>query len=117
MMDAELIRDHCLGKPGVTESFPFGESTLVYKVKEKIFLLISIDDTPIRFNAKCDPDRAIELREAHDAIIPGYHMNKRLWNTIIMDGTLPSALVIEMIDDSYNLVVQSLPKKYREGLL
>jgi predicted DNA-binding protein (MmcQ/YjbR family) len=116
-MDAAYIRDHCLSKPGVTESFPFGINTLVYKVKEKIFLLISIDDSPVRFNAKCDPDRAMELREAYNAVIPGYHMNKRLWNTIILDGTLPSALVIEMIDDSYNLVVQSLPKKFREELL
>jgi predicted DNA-binding protein (MmcQ/YjbR family) len=116
-MDAAYIRTYCLNKPGVTESFPFGINTLVYKVMEKIFLLISIDDSPVRFNAKCDPDKAIELREAHDAIIPGYHMNKRLWNTIILDGSLPSALVIEMIDDSYNLVVQSLPKKVRELLL
>jgi predicted DNA-binding protein (MmcQ/YjbR family) len=116
-MDAEHIRNHCLDKPGVTESFPFGISTLVYKVKEKIFLLISIDDIPVRFNAKCDPDRAIELREAYNAIIPGYHMNKKLWNTIILDGSLPASLVIEMIDDSYNLVVQSLPKKLRDELL
>jgi predicted DNA-binding protein (MmcQ/YjbR family) len=103
-MNAEEIRMYALSKENVTEGFPFGENTLVFKVNEKIFLLMGLDSHPLQFNVKCNPDRAIELREEYpDAIMPGYHMNKKHWNTIIVDG-LKSIMIKEMIDDSYDLV-------------
>jgi predicted DNA-binding protein (MmcQ/YjbR family) len=103
-MDIEHLREYCLAKPSAEECFPFGPETLVYKVNGKIFLLASIDKQPVQFNVKCDPEKAIELRELHASVIPGYHMNKKLWNTVIIDGTLPSATLKEFIDDSYQLV-------------
>ena len=115
-MNVELLREYCLSKKAVTEDFPFGESTLVLRVKNKIFLLVALDAAPLQFNAKCDPEKAVELREAYDAIKPGYHMNKKHWNTIVIDGSIPNKLVKEMIDDSYDLIVQSLPKKIRDEL-
>ena len=115
-MHIETLREYCLSKKAVTEDFPFGETTLVFRVKEKIFLLVSLDADPLQFNAKCDPEKAVELREEYDAVKPGYHMNKKHWNTIIIDGSIPSKLIKEMIDDSYNLIVQSLPKKVRDDL-
>jgi predicted DNA-binding protein (MmcQ/YjbR family) len=99
----ELL-DYALSKPETEESLPFGPDVLVLKTKKKIFLLIMLDADPIRFNAKCDPDRAIFLREHYAGIIPGYHMNKRHWNTIILDGSVPPHLIKEMIDHSYELV-------------
>ena len=116
-MNIETLREYCLSKKAVTEDFPFGEDTLVFRVLNKIFLLISLSSNPLQFNAKCDPDKAIELRDQYDAVQPGYHMNKKHWNTIIMNGSLSNAQLKEMIDDSYNLIVQSLPKKERENLL
>lgn len=116
-MNVETLREYCLSKKAVTEDFPFGEDTLVFRVMNKIFLLVSLSSNPLQFNAKCDPDKAIELREQYDAVQPGYHMNKKHWNTIIMDGSLSNALLKEMIDDSYDLIVQSLPQKDRERLL
>lgn len=106
LMDTEDIREVAL-KPGdVEEAFPFGESTLVFKVNNKIFLLLSLDEVPVRFNVKCDPDKAIELREEFpDNVLPGYHMNKKHWNTIVPQG-LKRALIHEMITDSYNLVAK-----------
>lgn len=115
-MDVETLREYCISKKAVTEGFPFGETVLVFKVKEKIFLLVSLDASPLQFNAKCDPDKAIELREQYDAIIPGYHMNKKHWNSVIMDGSLSTTLVKEIINDSYDLIVKSLPKKDRDAL-
>ena len=115
-MNIEMLREYCLSKKAVTEDFPFGETTLVFRVKEKIFLLVSLDANPLQFNAKCDPEKAIELREEYDAVKPGYHMNKKHWNTILVDGIISTKLLKEMIDDSYNLIVQSLPKKLREEL-
>lgn len=104
-MNIETLRDHVLDYPDVTEGFPFGEDTLVFKINNKIFLLVSLTATPLQFNVKCEPGKAIELREEYpDAILPGYHMNKKHWNTIIVDGTLPKKLLVEMIDDSYLLV-------------
>ena len=104
-MDIEQLRDYVLQKPLVTEGFPFGEDTLVFKVKDKIFLLTGLNGDPLQFNVKCDPDKAIELREDFpENILPGYHMNKKHWNTIIIDGTLTNKLLKEMIDDSYDLV-------------
>lgn len=115
-MNVEAIRDYCLSKKSVTEDFPFGETTLVFRVMNKIFLLVSLDASPLQFNAKCNPDKAIELREEYDAIKPGYHMNKKHWNTVIIDGSISTKLIKEMIDDSYDLIVQSLPKKEKEKL-
>jgi len=111
-MDIEAIRAYCLLKKGVEEGFPFGDSTLVIKVGGKIFLLMNLDGDP-SMNLKCDPDLAIELREANPAILPGYHMNKKHWNTVTLDGSLSKKLILEMIDHSYDLVFQSLPAKLR----
>jgi predicted DNA-binding protein (MmcQ/YjbR family) len=116
-MNIEILREYCLSKKAVTEDFPFGETTLVFRVKDKIFLLVALDSDPLQFNAKCDPEKAIELREAYTAIKPGYHMNKKHWNTVVIDGSISTKLIKEMIDDSYNLIVQSLPKKLKEELM
>ncbi|MBL7700784.1 MAG: MmcQ/YjbR family DNA-binding protein [Ferruginibacter sp.] len=104
-MNIETIREYILQKPSVTEDFPFGEDTLVFKVNEKIFLLAALDATPLQFNVKCDPDKVIELREEYpESVLPGYHMNKKHWNTIIVDGRLSAKQLKQMIDDSYQLV-------------
>jgi predicted DNA-binding protein (MmcQ/YjbR family) len=103
-MNIETVRTYCLEKDGAEESFPFGNETLVFKVGGKIFLLLSLDAVPSQFNVKCDPDRAIELREQYESIVPGYHMNKKHWNTVILDGTLSGALIKTMIDASFDLV-------------
>ena len=103
-MNVESIREYCIGKQGVEESFPFGEDTLVFKVSGKIFLLMGLLADPVQFNVKCDPELAVSLREEYDAIIPGYHMNKKHWNTVIVDGTLSRRLLTEQIDHSYSLV-------------
>lgn len=112
-MNIEMLREYCLSKKAVEEGFPFGEDTLVFKVAGKIFLLAGLENNPLQFNAKCDPEKALELREQYDAVQPGYHMNKKHWNTVIADGSLSNALLKEMIDDSYNLIVNSLPKTVR----
>ncbi|MDB5109498.1 MAG: MmcQ-like protein [Mucilaginibacter sp.] len=109
-MNIEELRDYCLLKPGVTESFPFGEDTLVFKIGGKMFLLAGLADGN-RFNVKCDPELAVELRERYTEVQPGYHMNKTMWNTIYMDGALIKKQLYEMIDHSYNLVFNNLPKK------
>ena len=111
-MNIETIREYILQKPEVTEGFPFGEDTLVFKVNEKIFLLAALDSSPLQFNVKCDPDKAIELRaEYPESVLPGYHMNKKHWNTIIVDGRLSAKRLKEMIDDSYELVSPKRPVK------
>lgn len=115
-MDIETLREYCLQKKEAREGFPFGETTLVFSVRGKMFLLVSLDNPVLRFNVKCNPDKAVELREQYEAIIPGYHMNKKMWNTVIVDGSLPLRLIREMIDDSYKLVVKTLPKKDQAGL-
>lgn len=107
-MNIEIIRKYCLAKPGVTEGFPFGEDTLVFKVASKIFLLAGLDEIPLRINLKSDPEKAIELREKYESVLPGYHMNKKHWNTVIIDGSVSRNELIEWIDDSYNLVVKNL---------
>ncbi|MBW4888795.1 MmcQ/YjbR family DNA-binding protein [Mucilaginibacter sp. HMF5004] len=106
-MTEEDIREYCISKPGAAEDLPFGPDTLVFKVNNKLFLLMGLDKHPITFNVKCDPDKAIELRERYDAVQPGYHMNKKHWNTIIVDGTLSTKQLKEFIDDSYGLVVKN----------
>lgn len=108
-MNIEELRDYCLGKPAVTESFPFGEDTLVFKVADKVFLLTGLDSPS--FNVKCDPEWAVELREQYSEVLPGFHMNKKHWNTVHTDGALTNKQLREMIDHSYNLVFASLPKK------
>ena len=115
-MDPESIRKYCLEKKSTRESFPFGESTLVFKVSGKIFLLMNLERRPLQINLKCDPERAIEYREEFSSVIPGFHMNKKHWNTIILDGQLSNKLIREMIDDSYALVVKSLPSGQRKKL-
>jgi predicted DNA-binding protein (MmcQ/YjbR family) len=113
-MNIEQIREHCLKKKGVTEEFPFDEETLVFKVAGKIFLLASLEAIPLQINIKCDPEKAIELREEYDSVLPGYHMNKKHWNTIIIDGTIPTSNLFEWIDDSYSLVIAGLKKSERK---
>lgn len=115
MMDIEDFRTYVLSKAAVTEETPFGPDTLVYKVMGKAFALCGIDDFS-GVNLKCDPERAIELRERYAGIQPGYHMNKKHWNTVSTDGSVPLALFKELIDHSYDLVVNGLPKKDRAKL-
>ena len=116
MMDIEMTRQYCLAKKGVTESFPFDNETLVFKVMNKIFALMSLERMPFSVNLKCDPERAIELREEHGEVQPGYHMNKKHWNTVNFEGNLSPKLLREMIDHSYELIVASLPKKVQREL-
>src|ERR1700743_2541657 len=106
-MDIESLREYCLAKKEVEECFPFGEMTLVFKVRGKVFLITGLNETTLQFNVKCDPEKAIEWRERYASVLPGYHMNKRLWNTVIVDGSIPVKILKGMIDDSYRLVVGS----------
>lgn len=113
-MDIEQLQEYCLSKPGVEETLPFGPDTLVYKVAGKVFLLTSLDNKDgFRFNVKCDPTMAEELREQYACVQPGFHMNKKHWNTIIADGSVSLKLLKEWIDHSYDLVIKGLPKKLR----
>lgn len=114
-MDIEAYRSYCIGKAGVTEEFPFDNDTLVFKVMGKIFALADIT-LFTSINLKCDPERAVELREQYPAVQPGYHMNKKHWNTVLMDGTLGDKMITELIDHSYDRVVAGLPRKVRETL-
>ena len=106
----------CLSLPGVEETTPFGPDVVVYKVAGKMFALAIPDEVPVRVNLKCDPDRALELRDVHPAILRGYHMSKRHWNTLLLNGSLPPRLVRELVQHSYDLVVAALPAKVRAGL-
>jgi predicted DNA-binding protein (MmcQ/YjbR family) len=115
-MNIESIREYCLRLPGVTEGFPFGEEVLVFKVAGKMFLLLPLKESPVQFNAKCDPDKAIELRAEYAFIEPGYHMNKKHWNTVICDESEKDAFFFSLIKDSYDLVKKSLPLKERKLL-
>lgn len=116
-MNIDTFRDYCLNKKGVTEELPFGPDTLVFKVMGKMFALASLDEVPLRANLKCDPEKALELREEYeDSILPGYHMNKQHWNTIILDGRLNPKFVFELIDHSYELVVDGLTTKLKKEL-
>jgi predicted DNA-binding protein (MmcQ/YjbR family) len=114
-MQLSFLHDYCMAKKGVEDTLPFGPDTLVYKVMGKAFLLCGVDDVVESFNVKCDPDLAIELREQYDYVLPGYHMNKKHWNTIKTDNA-SLKLVKEWIDHSYNLVVEKLTKKEKEIL-
>ena len=104
-MDIEQLRNYCITKPDTEESFPFGPDTLVFKTNGKMYLLVSLESHPLQFNAKCDPDKAIELREEYPlCILPGYHMNKKYWNTVVIDGTITRKQIQQLIDDSYELI-------------
>jgi predicted DNA-binding protein (MmcQ/YjbR family) len=102
-MDIESLREYCIKKKGVTESFPFGDDTLVFKTGEKIFALVNLEGD-LSVNLKCDPAYALELRERYSSVTPGYHMNKKHWNTVMLDGTVPDKEIFSWIDHSYNLV-------------
>ncbi len=115
-MTIEHLRDYCLTKPGVTESFPFNTVTLVFKVGGKMFALTDIEKQPLEVALKCDPEKAVELRESFDAVKPGFHLNKTHWNTVMTDSSLRDSLIYEWIDHSYDLVYKSLPKAVRTEL-
>lgn len=113
-MNIEEFRAYCLNRKGVTESFPFDDKVLVFKVLGKMFALVDVDEFE-SFNAKCDPDRALQLREQYPGIQPGYHMNKQHWNTVSADGSVPDELMKELVDHSFDLVYASLPKSVKES--
>lgn len=114
-MNIEDIRTYCLGKPGVTESFPFDNETLVFKVMSKMFALAPLERAQ-QINLKCDPEWAVELRSEWEEVFPGYHMSKKHWNTVSLNGRLPSELLVKLIDHSYELVTKGLKKSEREAL-
>ena len=103
-MNIETLREYCLSKTGAEETLPFGPDTLVYKVGGKVFLLVGLDAEDLRFNVKCDPDKAIELRDEYPCVLPGFHMNKKHWNTVLVDGSVSVKQLKEWIDHSYELV-------------
>jgi len=112
-MDFNTLKSYLMAKPGAVEEFPFDTVTLVFKVSGKMFALVGINNDPLRLNLKCDPGKAEILREIYPAILPGYHMNKCHWNTVIINGSIADAEILSMIDDSYALVVKGLPKAKR----
>jgi predicted DNA-binding protein (MmcQ/YjbR family) len=115
-MDAAELRGWCLQQGGALEDFPFGPEHSVFKVAGKMFALSALDRTPLEVSVKCEPELAVELRNSYPAIRPGYHLNKRHWNTLTLDGRLPDQLVRDLIEDSYDLVVSALPKRVRDQL-
>lgn len=115
-MNIETFRNYCLSKKGVEETFPFDETTLVFKVLHKMFALTGLDNEVFEVNLKCDPERAVELREEHSEIRAGWHMNKKHWNTVEFEGSLTNDLLIELIDHSYDLVVRKMKKADRTFL-
>lgn len=116
-MEVDEFREHCLTKPAVTEETPFGPEHLVFKVGGKMFALLAFDEVPPTVNLKCDPDRALELRDRYDDVRAGYHMNKKHWNTVVIaGGAIPDVEIRSMIDHSYDLVFAALPKRERERI-
>jgi len=115
-MRSAALRTYCLSFPGSVETFPFGGATSVFKVAGKMFALSQLAQRPLSVSLKCEPLLAQQLRAAHAAVLPGYHLNKRHWNTVIVDGSLPEQLVRDMIEDSYDLVVSALPASRRRAL-
>ena len=115
-MNIEEIREYCLSKNGVTESFPFDEDTLVFKVKNKMFALMSLEGN-LSINLKNSPEIIIELREKYSSVVPGYHMNKKYWNTVYVNGTIKRELIYQWINESYNIIVSKLPRKGKNELL
>src|SRR5205809_7322371 len=112
-MNLEQFREYCLRKPGAAEGTPFGDNVLVFKVAGKMFALATLDEIPTTVNLKCDPDLALELRDRYEQVRPGYHMNKKHWNTVEINLGIPDNETRKMIDHSYDLVVQSLPRANR----
>ncbi|HEV3293371.1 MAG TPA: MmcQ/YjbR family DNA-binding protein [Streptosporangiaceae bacterium] len=112
-MDQNQLRAQCLALPAAVEEFPFGDEVSVFKVGGKMFAACRLDARPLQLSVKCEPDLAVQLRAAHPAIAPGYHLNKRHWNTITLDGSLPDQMVTDLLGDSYDLVVASLPRARR----
>jgi predicted DNA-binding protein (MmcQ/YjbR family) len=115
-MNSAQLHDHCLSFAGAEETFPFGPSTSVFKVGGKMFALSALDSESLSVSLKCEPELAEALREAHAAVIPGYHLNKRHWNTVTLDGSISDRTVREMIEDSYDLIVSKLPRAKRLAL-
>lgn len=115
-MHLDAFRDHCLALPGAEETLPFGPDTLVFKVGGKMFALIGLERMPPAANLKCDPERAVELRDQYDAITPGWHMNKVHWNTVGLQADVPNDLIRDLVDHSYALVQASLPKRVQADL-
>jgi predicted DNA-binding protein (MmcQ/YjbR family) len=115
-MNPAKLRDQCLSFPGAEETFPFGPKTSVFKVAGKMFALSQLGAGSLRVSLKCEPQLAEALRGAHGAVLPGYHLNKRHWNTVVIDGSLPDDVVRDMIEDSYDLVVSKLPRARRRAL-
>lgn len=115
-MDAASLRKCCLAMPAATEEHPFGPGALVIKVAGKMFAIIAEDAEPPSISLKCDPDRALVLRDTYPAVGPGYHLNKRHWNTVVVDGTVPDEAIRDWIEDSYDLVVAGLPRRLRDAL-
>ena len=115
-MNIDQLRKYALAKPGVTDGYPFGPEACVFKVVDKMFMLARLPRDPLEINLKCDPDRALMLREIFEAVGPGYHMNKRHWNTVILDGTVPDETLRELIDHSYDLVAGRLTKAKRVAI-
>jgi predicted DNA-binding protein (MmcQ/YjbR family) len=115
-VDAVELQRWCLAQSGAIEDFPFGPNVSVFKVAGKMFALSMLERTPLEVSVKCEPDLAVQLRDSYSAIRPGYHLNKRHWNTITLDASLPDQLVRDLIEDSYDLVVSALPKRTREQL-
>lgn len=115
-MDAATLRACCLGHGGAIEDFPFGPQTSVFKVAGKVFALSALDGAPLEISLKCEPEVAVDLRQGYPAIRPGYHLNKRHWNTITLDGSLSDEIVRNLVEDSYDLVVSALPRRVREQL-
>jgi predicted DNA-binding protein (MmcQ/YjbR family) len=115
-MTPDVLRDYCLSFRGSTETFPFGPETSAFKVAGKIFALSRLAETPLCISLKCEPGLAQQLRAAHAAVTPGYHLNKRHWNTVIVDGSLPDNMIDDMVEDSYDLVVSQLPAVRRRTL-
>jgi predicted DNA-binding protein (MmcQ/YjbR family) len=114
-MDAAALRAWCLEQRGAVEGWPFGPGHSVFKVAGKMFAISALGRTPLEVGVKCEPELAVQLRNSYAAVRPGYHLNKRHWNTITLDGSLPDQLVRDMIEDSYDLVVSTLSKKKRSG--
>lgn len=114
-MNIEELREYCLSKKAVTEGFPFDQETLVFKIMEKMFLLTNINNE-LRMNVKCDPEKAIELRELYSSVLPGYHMNKKYWNTVVIDGSVSDKQLQLWVDHSYNQVVGKMTKKKQNEL-
>lgn len=115
-MDLKTLTSYLLAKKGTAEETPFGPEALVYKVKGKMFALVAWENDPLTITLKCEPGQAMFLRDVYPAVRPGYHMNKTHWNTVTLDGTIPEAELLGMIDDSYALVVRSLPRALKEEL-